>query len=183
MVNLREDVDILNTNFMVNKKLVEELAAEYKNELESLKEIKEYQTEFLAEFKQNTKTINRLREQMEVELDAIKSVKFDMQKEMVKKFETELNHLLGTFKKELSLDKEQYENVKRQIEAAAQNLFILHGEVAKLLDVSKRIKKGDFELQKYQENVLKEDRNKLELMKRVDDLERMIARMKRAGTR
>jgi len=48
MVNLREDVDILNTNFMVNKKLVEELAAEYKNELESLKEIKEYQTEFLA---------------------------------------------------------------------------------------------------------------------------------------
>lgn len=178
MVSLREDVDILNTNFMVNKKLVEELADEYKEELEKLKEIKQYQTEFLAEFKQNMFTIRQLRDEMQKEMEAIRSVKFEMQKEMARRFENQLNNLMDEFSKELSIEKQDYEKAKQQIEAAAQNLFLLHGEVGKLLDYSKQIKKGDFELQRYQQTLVKEDKNKLELMKRIDDLERMLAKMK-----
>ena len=182
-VNLREDVDILNTNFMVNKKLVEELSETYKDELEKLKELKEYQTEFLAEFKNNANSINQLRMDLEKELDSMKKVKFDMQREMLKRFENELNSLFQSYKGDLTLEKEQYETVKRQIEAAAQNLFMLHGEVSKLMDVSKHIKKGDFELVKYQNELLKEDKNKLELLKRIDDLERMMAKMKQGQHR
>ena len=183
MVNLREDVDILNTNFMVNKKLVEELAEQYREELDNLKELKQYQTEFLGDFKQNMVSIVSIREAMQKELDSIRSIKFDMQKEIARRFEKSLNDLMQDFAKELRIDKKDYEKAKQQIEAAAQNLFLLHGEVAKLMEFSRQIKKGDFELQKYQQNLIREDKNKLELLKRIDELEHMMARMKRGSQR
>lgn len=181
MINLREDVDILNTNFMVNKKLVEELALEYKEEITKLKEIKQYQTEFLADFKNNVLTLHQVKQAMERELEGLRTIKFDVQREMLKRFEKEINDLFNSFKKELTLDKEAYARVKQQIEAAAQNLFILHGEVAKLMDVSRRIKKEDFELVQHQEMLLKADHHKVELMKKIDELETICARLKRGG--
>ena len=84
MVNLREDVDILNTNFMVNKKLIEELADEFRKEIKDLKELKQYQTEFLGEFKNSALTVSNLRKKMEKELDEIRHLKHDMQREMMR---------------------------------------------------------------------------------------------------
>lgn len=47
-------------------------------------------------------------------------------------------------------------------------------------EITKDIKKEDFELTKFINKVNEENREKLELMKKIDTLERLIGRMRRS---
>lgn len=47
--------------------------------------------------------------------------------------------------------------------------------------ISQRIKSQDFELSEHHKKLLESDQNKLHLMQRVDELERMIAKFKQSS--
>jgi len=55
----------------------------------------------------------------------------------------------------------------------------LSSEIEKFTDISKNIRKEDFELTKFARQVLETDREKLELMRRIDTLERLISKTRR----
>ena len=51
----------------------------------------------------------------------------------------------------------------------------------KFTEISRNIKQGDFELTKYANKLLEADKEKLELMRKIDTLERLISKMRRGG--
>ena len=52
-------------------------------------------------------------------------------------------------------------------------------ELSKFLDISRNIKKEDFELVRHSRNLAEMGREKLELMRKIDNLERMLSKMRR----
>ena len=177
--NLKEELNTLNEELQKNKDLVKELSELFKKELTELKEIKEYQTDFLNRFKLELQEMAQLKEKIQQELDQFTAINKGLQSQILQKFEKETIDYFSKYNEDIKLNKDNYEKIKFDIDATGKNLFIMNAEVAKFLDISKNIKKEDFELSQFSKKLLEEDNNKLALMRRIDDLERILARMKR----
>ena len=52
-------------------------------------------------------------------------------------------------------------------------------EIGKFVEISKNIRKEDFELTKFARHLLEMDREKLELMRKIDTMERLVSKIRR----
>lgn len=181
--NLTDDVEQLNVSFRTFQQLMSEISIQFKTELAELKELKNYQMEYLENYKKNVAEIEQIKENLRKEVDDFQALKLQTQKSILDKFERELRANFLKYNDELKIDKDKYNKIKDKVDATIQNIFMLNAEIGKLTEVSKKIKSSDFDLVKIHQNMVQEDRNKLELMKKVDELERLLARMKRGEAR
>ncbi|PIY60303.1 hypothetical protein COY95_02470 [Candidatus Woesearchaeota archaeon CG_4_10_14_0_8_um_filter_47_5] len=76
-------------------------------------------------------------------------------------------------------DVRQYNDLKQELEVITRELQKLRAEIAKFTVISAHIKERDFEASSFAKKIFDADREKLELMKKVDTLERLVARMRR----
>jgi len=179
---------LMQTSELVNQinKKVEDHSAQVgllKDELAclsgALHEIKSNQTEFLTNFKDNLQIINESKENLRKEIYDFKLLKAELQKGLLEKFEEELNNCLRENVQSIKVDSDEYSRLKEMINDIAGEMENLSNEIKKFSEVSKNIKKGDFELAKFGKQLLDMDKEKLELMKKIDTLERLVARMRR----
>lgn len=177
--NIKEELNTLNEELNQNKELIKELAELFKKEISELKEIKEYQTDYLNKFKLELQEVRQMKQKFQEEIDQFTAMNKGLQKQMLDKFEKETVDYFKGYNEQLKLNKDNYEKIKQELEAASRNLYLINAEIAKFLEISKNLKKEDFELTQFSQKIFSEDKNKLELMKRIDELERIMARMKR----
>lgn len=181
--NLTEDIETLTIGFKTFQQLMEQISRQFKTELEELKDIKNYQMGYLETYKRNLGDIEKLKKILEREVQDFQSLKLQTQKTILDKFERQLRMNFLKYNEELKIDKENYEKIKEKVDATIQNIFMLNGEIGKFMDVSRKIKTADYDLTKFHTQIIREDKNKLELMHRIDQLERMLAKMKRGESR
>src|SRR3989344_1253915 len=79
----------------------------------------------------------------------------------------------------LKLDSGKYDSAKKEIERSAALLAQMNEELAKFHAISREIKQGDFQLVKYAKELQASDSERVKLMKEIDDLQRMVAKMRR----
>ena len=128
-------------------------------------------------------------EKLAVHLQAIAKAREDAEKstrsfeDVQKKIEVMLQEQLGIAIREsvekLKLDSGQYAQVKREIEQISVRMNELSEQILKFVRIAEEIKHADFQLGKYAAELEKTDHDKVKLMKEVDDLQRLVARMRR----
>jgi len=180
-LNVKSELEALNSELVKNKELVTELSNTFKNELADLKEIKKYQTDFLNKIKSEVDSVKSLKEDIKRELDQFTAINKGLAGQILAKFEKETVDFFSSYNQSLKLDKDNYEKLKEDVEMAGRNLALFNQEIVKLAQISQQLKKQDFELSQFASKIFSEDKNKLALMKRIDDLERLMARMKRGN--
>jgi chromosome segregation ATPase len=179
---------------------IEQIAAKITEHSTLLKE----QNELIKQLKDNlqsmTKEVSEFREEhgilqqvFDKNLDHVKSIGADFQKEiadfkmlkarieetMADRVSVNLNEKLTPHINRIKTDAQTYNTLKDELTQVTSNLNQLKEEIARLKDISSKIKASDFELKVYANELLKQDQNKLELMKRIEMLERMIASERR----
>ena len=181
LMKIKELIDEINGKVNSHSETVGSL----KNEIVELKtqlgEIKDYQKEFLANFKENVDLIKRVREDFEKEMYRFKGLKEKTQKNIMDKFEEELQKELKLQMESLKKDYGDYEEVKKGLNGVAVKLGSLNEEIAKFTNISSSIKEKDFEMEKFAKQLLDRDKEKLNLMKKIDTMERLISRMRRGN--
>lgn len=107
-------------------------------------------------------------------------VEFDIQKSNAgQRIVEQLRNDINKFKDMLRTDVSAYDKLKTDINLVARDIDRTRAEISKFHEISKTIKSSDFEMTKYIRNVQEMDREKLALMKKIDGLERMIAKERR----
>ncbi|MDP3765983.1 MAG: hypothetical protein Q8R04_05715 [Nanoarchaeota archaeon] len=179
LMKVKEEIDVINRNIEENNKIIFEL----KNELTSLKkelvENKKIQDEFLKNFKENLTVIKNLREDFGKELVEFKLLKSQLQRKILEKFEEELQKDLEINREELKKDTEDYNELRKKVAEILSRLNMTSEEINKFIEISKSIKKEDFELTRFARHLLDMDREKLELMRKIDTLERLVSKIRR----
>jgi len=179
LMRVKEEIDLIKSSVGENNKLTSEL----KTELESLKkeliENKKLQGEFLKNFKENLTIIKTLREDFGKELVEFKLLKGQLQRKILDKFEEELQKDLQINREALKKDAEDYNEVRKKVQETLSRLNLTTEEVGKFMEISKSIKKEDFELTKFARQLIDMDREKLELMRKIDTLERLVSKIRR----
>lgn len=179
LMNVREEIDAINKNIEENNKVISELKTELEALRNGLAESNKAQGEFLKNFRENLNVIKNLREDFGKELVEFKLLKGQLQRKILDKFEEELQKDLQINREALRKDTEDYNEVRKKAAEILSRLNMTNAEINKFMEISKSIKKEDFELTKFARQLIDMDREKLELMRKIDTLERLVSKIRR----
>lgn len=181
LMQTKELIDEINKKVQDHSTEVNTLKQELTTLNKALDEIKGNQTEFLTNFKDNLNTISESKENLKKEVYDFRLLKAQTQKNILEKFEEELGNELKVNSEKLKNDISEYNTLKNKMESMVSTLDKLSVEINKFSEISGNIKKCDFELTKHAQNLVEADKEKLELMRKIDTLERLISKMRRGG--
>jgi len=179
LMKIKEEIDIINRKVEENCKAVDSLKDHISPFKEILENLTETQKELLTNLKDNISVIHHSKEDLKKEVFDFKLLKNEIQKNIMKKFEEELEKKLFTITDTLKSDMENYNKLRENISTTSSRTENLSKEIEKFTQISKNIKKEDFELTKFANKLIEADKEKLELMKKIDTLERLISKMRR----
>ena len=179
LMRTKEEIDAISRNIAENSRIVSELKDELNSLKKELAETKKSQDEFLKSFKENLFVIKNLREDFGKEIYEFKLLKSQLQKKILEKFEEELQKDLEVNRDSLKKDADDYNELRKKVAEILSGLNLTGGEISKFIEISRSIKKEDFELTKFARQLVDMDREKLELMRKIDTLERLVSRIRR----
>ena len=116
---------------------------------------------------------------MSKEVYDFKLLKAQLQKKLLDKFEEELKQELTLNMEVLRKDISDYEEMKNSVKEMLKKTELAKQEMGKWLDISGSIKAADFELHRFARQLQQADSEKLELMRKIDTLERLVSKMRR----
>ena len=184
LMRIKEEIDKINEKLSSTT----ESTTNLKNDINTLKDqlnnhivkINEKNSEFFRNFDENINIIKNARDSFQKELFEFKLLKSQTQKKILEKFEEELQKELQIKLENLNKDAQEYNELKKQITNITLKVNNLSEEINKFLNVSRNIKERDFEMTHFAKQLLEMDGEKLELMRKIDTLERLVGRMRRA---
>lgn len=184
LMQIKEEID------KINEKLngTADTASNLKNGINALKEqlnnhvadIKNKNAEFSKNFDENINIMKNVKESFQKELFDFKLLKSQTQKKILDKFEEELQKELQLRLENLNKDAEEYNRLKNQISNISLKVNNLSEEINKFIAISKNIRERDFEMTHFARQLLEMDKEKLELLRKIDTLERLVSRVRRA---
>jgi chromosome segregation ATPase len=183
LMTVKEEVGKINEKLNLTTSSVRNL----QNELELLREeshehvknINEKNNEFFRNFDENVNLMKNIKENFEKELFDFKLLKSQTQKKILEKFEEELQKELNIKLEGLNKDADQYNELKGQISNITLKVNDLSEEMNKFLAISKNIKERDFEMTHFAKQLIDMDKEKLELMRKIDTMQKLVGRMRR----
>ncbi len=183
LMAVKEQIDIIRNNINHTSNSVDSL----KTEVEALKQqinsnisdINGKHSELFKNFGEDINIIKEIRHEFEKELFQFQLLKTQLQKKMMEKFEEELGKELKIQMETLKTDSESYSNLKENVTKVSEKINTLSEEINKFIMISGNIKKEDFELTRFANKLQESDREKLDLMQKIDALERLVSKIRR----
>ena len=179
LFEIEEKISEINNKINDSNAKINELGNNFADFKNKFSEVKNAQDELLKNLKDNIDTIKSLRGDFEKELYEFNLIKSQMQKKILDKFEQELQKDLEVNREALKKDVEDYDALRRNMGDVALRLKSANDGIIKFVEISKSIRKEDFELTKFARQLLEMDREKLESMRKIDTLERLVSKMRR----
>lgn len=172
--------EIKENHSTVKEELSKEVKEHVDKALEEMKkeitEIKEKQSLYFEEFDKSLESFKNLNNSYKKEFDNLNLLKNQLTEKVLDKLEKDLKTEMGKHLEDLSVEKTKFKEIQKELDA-------LRAEVEKHKGISQQIKGIDFELTSYMKKLREEDQEKLKLMKRVDDLQTIIAKMRQKRAR
>ena len=179
LMNTKEEIDSINKNIEENNKIISGLKAELESLNKELTETKKTQDEFLKNFRENLFVIKNLKDDFGKEIYEFKLLKAQLQKKILERFEEELQKDLEVSRDALKKDIGDYNELRKKVAEILSRLNLTSEEINKFIEISRSVKKEDFELAKFARHLMEMDREKLELMRKIDTLERLVSKIRR----
>lgn len=179
LINVKKNLEELDKSVNDSNKTISELKSELESLKKELTETKKEQQEFLRNFRENLSMIKNFREDFGKELYEFKLLKGQLQRKILDKFEGELQKDLEINREALRKDAEDYNELRKKATEILSRLNLTTEEINKFMEISKNIKKEDFELTKFARHLIEMDKEKLELMRKIDTLERLVSKIRR----
>ncbi|MCA9478451.1 MAG: hypothetical protein KC535_04870 [Nanoarchaeota archaeon] len=153
---------------------------------EEQKKLSELTTHLLKDQQKLTKQVQKSQEQIEIAQEKLNRAvseilifKPKLEKDLAGKFEQTLQKQLDEATKDLNVDVDEHKKAQDILSRTQESQKQLLKEITSLQDIAKHLKAEDFALSKHAKELHLKDQEKLRLLKRVDDLEKLLAKMKR----
>ena len=179
LMQIKDDIDTLSIEveklkdgFSENSKESNKSITELKR---SIQDIEKENKIFLKEIRKDIRSYGSLHEQIKKELYDFKLFKSELRTALVEKAEKDFSEIKETLKRDI----EEFNRLKKGIDLKTEKMAELDKEINKLVDITKNIKAADFHLAKHKRQLEKDDREKLNLLRKIDSLERLAAALRR----
>lgn len=183
LMKIKESIDEINSKLDLTASELSSLKKEIKSLSEESIILKNNQKELFLNFKENFDIIKNIREDLEKETYNFKLLQNHLQSRILDKFETEIRENITKNIEKLKTDVSNFNKLKENISDIALNFQEFKDAITNLTQISKKLKPQDFELSKFADKIFETDKEKLNLMKEIDTLQRLISKIRRDNTR
>jgi chromosome segregation ATPase len=178
-----EEIEDCKKQLCLSRKEMEDCIKEIKEiskQMTQYKENQEKEDKKLIEIKKESiSNINKISDEFQKELNDFKTMKTKLKTEIVEKVSLDIRKELDIYIMNIKQKIENLNEAAKEIVIIAKNTNATFELMTKLKQISTEIKKEDFELSKYSAELRRNDQEKLNLMRKIDSLEKLIASMRR----
>lgn len=186
LMKIKEIIDSFSGNIEKQKKQISALSSEIKDtkkgfqELKNeIKEMKASQENIARELEKSLGSIKNSAESLDTEIKDFKLLKGQITSKIIESVKEEIQNSFLDSMERLKTDVKRFNDLRDELLKMKSKLDSLSGEINKFQEISRKIKKEDFELTKYAKMITAQDNEKLRLMKQIDTLQRLISRERR----
>lgn len=166
---------------------LETIEAEQKNSIEKLKEhidkkfqsieenfegLKQKQVFYFEEYDKALTTLNDINIKYKKEFENLNLTKNNLTEKVLEKLERDLKESLKEHFSKLDNEKSKFQDLTKEIE-------ILKEEIKRLISLAEKIRSADLELVKHSQELERRDDEKTRLLKKIDDLQSLIGKIRR----
>mgnify|MGYP006289502293 CR=1 FL=1 len=175
IMSIKADLDEFKKEARLQKEQAKEASLALRELCASVKEAQEESSKALFQVRKDSKDMQSFKEQLAKELYEFKLFK----KEVKRKLSEELHSELSTLKQKFSKDIYDFNELKKKINSKTQDLEKLESEIRRLSLIAEKIKDKDFEMARAASLVRKSEKEKADLLRKLDSLERLCANLRK----
>jgi chromosome segregation ATPase len=175
LMQLKDNVDSLNRKLEDHSATIQELSSRISDFKRSFESMHGDSEKSVTAMHQEMEALMQFKEQLERELYEFKLTQKEIRDKFHKQMEAEVGWLRGAMEKDIG----QFNDLKNKLDSKLQTVDKLDSEVQRLTSIAKSIKAQDFELVRYQKELSHQNQEKLMLLRKIDSLERLVAKMRK----
>lgn len=179
LMKISEMIDSIGSKIDVQNKKIDDFGNEmfhFKNTFDSkINEVSSRLDCAVTNMETELKDIKELKKELMEELSNFKLQKTRVLQDIATNQESSLKETIERIKTDVN----RYNDAKNQLAGITEELNTLRTEFTRLREVSSKIKASDFELTKYASKITAMDKEKLDLMQKVDSLQKLISKERR----
>tara|TARA_Y100000310_G_C20659642_1_gene803988 strand:+ start:186 stop:758 length:573 start_codon:yes stop_codon:yes gene_type:complete len=168
---LRERVGQQTLEVVKLKETNEELQTELDDSRQSMQQLQET-------LQETTQTLSQSVKQMNNEVVELKLYLSKTRKELVTDLTSEFSQEMKNTTGQLLDDVQSLKKLKDSFASVEDDLSAMRNDVLKFLAISEKVSETDFELTNYQKTLEMNDKEKLDLLRKIDSLERLVAKQR-----
>jgi len=176
LLQIKELVDQLTENIQelenANSKSCDEAEA-LRKELKTL--FKENRT-MLSQAQRDMKDMKNFRQELKHELYEFKLFKKEVRKQLIDTVEKDLSGAKVSMQNEVT----GFNEAKKKLDTKLNSVGRMESELTKLQEITKNLNAADFDLVRHKKNLDRGEKEKRELLRKIDHLERLVARQRRS---
>ncbi|MGM5487931.1 MAG: hypothetical protein ACQESG_03205 [Nanobdellota archaeon] len=150
-----------------------------RSEIGELKELLTQQNGLIDGLESGNMRQHKLCEGLDQELFEFKRMRGSLQKKIVEEFDEVLRSELQRYFDGIKADAREFTQLRGEVCALVSRVSKTSEAIDKFNAIAQQIKAKDFTLERYAKTLEQRDKEKLDLMKRIDTLERMVSKMRR----
>lgn len=172
---IRTEISFIKKEFRNSKQVFDEAINEIRKNSE---EQKSQNNLLLTEQKDSIKEVKNLSDDFNKVLNDFKLMSNNIQKKVIQEAVVEIKKEISVYINNIKEKTNNLNEASKEIVDISKNISEILKIFNELKEISKNLKKEDFELSKYAEKLRENDKEKLELMRKIDNLERLIAKQR-----
>lgn len=176
---LDEQLKTLSRKIKTATRSIQDQEQILKNSIKDVHIIKEEQEQLALKTKELVKELETATKTLNKATSELSLFKPKLEKELLTKFTQNIEKELANTTNKIHAESNGFNFAKEVFTKNIEQSKELMKEIEKLQTISKNIKEKDFTLEKYAKEINNKDQEKLRLLKRIDQLESMLAKMKR----
>ncbi|MFP4423799.1 MAG: hypothetical protein ACLFP2_01055 [Candidatus Woesearchaeota archaeon] len=174
-----EEVDMLKKRLRSTSDAVTTLkedVAGLREEITGLSSLLKEQNEAISSLNYGAEKHKEICDGLLQERYEFKKLRGHLQKTILDEFDVQLRSGMKNFE---DVRSQEFKQLRTEVSALISRLGQTSSELEKFNKIASNIKAKDFALEKYAKTLEQRDNEKLNLMKRIDTLERMVSKMRR----
>jgi len=175
IMQLKEQIDMLSEKISKHETIVKESNREILELKKDINELGEQSRKILEKAKKDIDALSDFRKDLGQELYEFKLFKKDIRSAFLEKTEQDF----GLIKKSMQQEITDFNNTKKKLETKLDSVVKLDQEVARLSKICQNIKSQDFELVRYKKETASAEAEKLQLLRKIDNLQKLISKRRR----
>jgi len=186
LLRIKQDLDGFSKKIGDQRKDVNNLSNEFKkskNEFKELKKeilnVKKSQEDTSKELSKIVQEIRKSQESLSSEITDFKLLKGQMTTKIIESMKKEVQESFLDSMDMMKTDVKRFNDLRDELLGLKSKLDSIAGEINKFKEISSRIKKEDFEFTKHAKMIISQDNEKLNLMRKIDALQRLVSRERR----
>lgn len=173
---IKKELSNVKKELSNSKTIFDETILEIKENIK--KQAKEH-LDVLNKKEESLKKINEISEEFQKSLNDFKTMKSSLQTKIAQDVASDIKKELNVYIMNVKDKIETLNDASKEMKKASENTAEILSVFNKIKDIGSKIKKEDFELTAHAAELRRNDKEKLELMKKIDNLEHLIAKQRK----